>query len=101
MKDNLSRKEITRCIVNGFEVYMEYRVDWVAKYGKMGEKHTLWAIFGDKYRYTLNLYRYILGSGLFWSTCTGTGQTCTGTPCSILTNVSILAITCSFLIRID
>ena len=29
MKDNLSRKEITRCIVNGFEVYMEYRVDWV------------------------------------------------------------------------
>ena len=31
MKENLSRKEITRCIGNGFEVYMEYKVDWVAK----------------------------------------------------------------------
>ena len=31
MKENLSRKEITRCIGNGFEVYMEYRVDLVAK----------------------------------------------------------------------
>ena len=28
------------------------------KYGKMDEKHTFWAIFGDVYRYTL--------------TCTGT-----------------------------
>ena len=27
MKDDLSRKEITRCIVNGFEVYMKYRVE--------------------------------------------------------------------------
>ena len=101
MKDNLSRKEITRCIVNGFEVYMEYRVDWVEKYGKMGEKHTFWAIFGDMYRYTLNLYWYILGFGRFWPTCTGIGQTCTGTPCSILTSVRILAITCSFLIRFE
>ena len=56
---------------------------WDGKYGKMGEKHTLWAIFDDMYRYTLNLYRYILGSGRFWPTCTGTGQTCTGTPCFV------------------
>ena len=27
MKEDLSRKEITRCIVNGFEVYMKYRVE--------------------------------------------------------------------------
>ena len=94
MKNELSRKEITRCIGNGFEVYMEYKVDWVAKYGKMGEKHTFWAIFGDMYRYTLNLYRYMLGSGRFWPTCTGT-------PNSILTSFRILAITCSFLIRFE
>ena len=62
---------------------MEYRVDWVAKYGNMGEKYPLWAFFGDMYRYTLNLYRYMLGYGRFWPTCTGTGQTCTGTPCSV------------------
>ena len=98
MKEDLSRKEITRCIGNGFEVYMEHRVDWVEKYGKICEKHTFWVIFGDMYRYTLNLYRYILGSGRFLPTCTGTGQTCTGTPCSILTSLCILAITCSFLI---
>ena len=83
MKYNLSRKEITRCIVNGFEVYIKYGVDWVAKYGKMGEKYPFWAFFGDMYRYTLNLYRYMLGSGHFWPTCTGIGQTCTGTPCFV------------------
>ena len=47
MKEDLSRKEITRCIGIGFEVYMEYRVDWVAKYGKMDENHTFWAFFGE------------------------------------------------------
>ena len=26
---------------------MKYRVDWVAKYGKMGGKYPLWAFFGD------------------------------------------------------
>ena len=101
MKEDLSRKEITRCIGNGFEVYIEYRVDWVAKYGKFGEKYPFWAFFGDMYRYTLNLYRYMLGSGRFWPTCTGTGQTCTGTPCSISISFRILAITCSFLIRFE
>ena len=81
---------------------MEYRVDWVEKYGKMGEKYPFWAFFGDMYRYTLNLYRYMLGSGRFFptctgtsQTCTGTGQTCTGTPCSILTSLRILAIPCT------
>ena len=49
------------------------------KYGKMGEKHTFWAFFGDLYWYTLNLYRYSLGSGHFGPTCTGTDQSCTGT----------------------
>ena len=59
---------------------IEYRVDWVSKYGKMGEKHTFLVFFDDMYRYTLNLYWYMLGSGRFWPTCTGTGQTCTGHP---------------------
>ena len=68
---------------------------------KNGRKYTLWEIFSDMYWYTLNLYRYSLGSGRFWPTCTGTGQTCTGTPCTILTSIGILAITCSFLIRIE
>ena len=49
------------------------------KYGKMGEKHTLWEFFGDMYLYTLNMYQYSLGSGHFGPTCTGTGQRCTGT----------------------
>ena len=83
---------------------MEYRVDWVEKYGKMGKKYTLWAIFGYMYRYTLNLYRYILGSGHFGPTCTGTSQRCTGT-CnalfSILISFHILVITYSFLIRFE
>ena len=79
MKDNLNRKEITRCMGNDFEVYMEYRVDWVVKYGKMEQKHTFWAFSGDMYWYTLNMYRYSLGSGRFGPICTGTGQRCTGT----------------------
>ena len=64
------------------------------KYGKMGGKHTFWAFFGD-------MYRYMLGSGHFGPTCTGTGQGCTGT-CDALfpisTSFRIIAITCSFLI---
>ena len=47
-------------------------VDWVSKYGKMGEKHTFWPLSGDVYRYTLNMYRYTLCSGHFWPMCTGT-----------------------------
>ena len=51
---------------------LKCKVDWVSKYGKMDEKHTFWAIFGDVYRYTLNMYRYTLCSGHFWPMCTGT-----------------------------
>ena len=68
--------------------------------GKMEEKQTIWALFSDMYRYTLNM----LGSGHFWPTCTGTCWTCTGTPCSVFpvsTSFRILAITCSSLIRFD
>ena len=83
---------------------MEYRVDWVAKYGKMGEKYPLWAFSGDMYQYTLNMYRYMLGSGHFGPTCTGTSQGCTGT-CDTLFPIStgfcILAITFSFIIRFE
>ena len=68
--------------------------NWVAKYGKMEQKHTFWAFLGD-------MYRYMLGSCHFGPTCTGTGQGCTGT-CDALfpisTNFRILAINCSFLI---
>ena len=46
MKDNLSRKEITRCIINGFEVYMEYRVDLGSKIFKNGTKIHILGIFG-------------------------------------------------------
>ena len=82
----------------------KYRVDWVSKYGKMDEKHTFWAIFGDVYRYTLNMYRYTLHSGRFWPMCTGTHMGCTGTPYSgfpVLTSFRIVAKTCSFLIRFE
>ena len=64
MKEDLSRKEITRCIGNGFEVYMEYRVGLGWK--NMEKKHTFLAFSGDLYRYTLpepNLYRYRCGIG--------------------------------------
>ena len=77
---------------------MDYRVELG---GKMEEKQTIWALFGDMYWYTLNIYRYMLGSGHFGPTCTGTGQGCTGT-CEalfpILTSFHILTINCSFII---
>ena len=57
---------------------------------KNGGKPPFMVILEDLYRYRLELYRYSLGYGRFWPTCTGTGQTCTGTPCSILTSVRIL-----------
>ena len=60
---------------------------WESRYGKMREKHTFWAIFGDMYRYTLNMYRYSLVSGQIWLTCTGTDQRCTGT-CTVLFSCS-------------
>ena len=69
----------------------------VENYGKMEEKQTIWALLGDMYRYTLKMYRYMLGSGHFWPTCTGT-------PCFVFlisTSFGILAITCSFLIRFE
>ena len=52
---------------------MEYRVELGRKIWKKFRKYTLWAIFGDMYRYTLNMYRYMLGSGHFGPTCTSTG----------------------------
>ena len=86
---------------------MKYRVELggkIWKYGNMGEKHTFWAFFDDMYRYTLNMYRYMLGSGYFGPTCTGTCQGCTGT-CDVLfpisTSFCILVITCSFIIRFE
>ena len=65
-------------------------LNWVEKYGKMEEKQTIWALFGD-------MYRYMLGSGHFWPTCIGT-------PCSVFpvsTSFRILVITCSFLFRFE
>ena len=69
----------------------------VEKYGKMEEKQTIWALFGDMYWYTLNMYRNMLGSGHVWPTCTGT-------PCSVFpisTSFRILTITFSFHIRFE
>ena len=54
-------------------------LNWVEKYGKMEEKHTIWALFGD-------MYRYMLGSGHFGPTCTGTCQGCTGTCDALFSN---------------
>ena len=34
---------------------------------KKGRKDTFWEFPGDVYRYTLNMYRYTLCSGHFWS----------------------------------
>ena len=74
MKEELSRKEVTREIWNGFDVCLKYRVELGSKVWKNVRKtHILSTFgFGDMYRYTLNLYRYTLGSGRFWPTCTGT-----------------------------
>ena len=71
---------------------------------KNGRKYTLWAIFGDMYQYTLNMYLYMLGSGHFGPTCTGIGQGCNGTCDAlfpILTSFRILAITYSFIIKFE
>ena len=57
---------------------------WIATYGKMEEKHTLWANFGDLYRYT---FRPVLVQVMFCF--------------SISTSVRIWAITFSFLIRFE
>ena len=79
-------------------------LNWVEKYRKMEEKHTIWALVGDMYRYTLNMYRYMLGSGHFGPTSTDTCYGCTGT-CDALFPVStsfrILAINFSFRIRFE
>ena len=45
---------------------------WGRKCMKNGRKYTFWAFSGDMYQYTLNMYRYMLGSGHFGPTCTGT-----------------------------
>ena len=45
MKYNLSRKEITRCIVNGFDVCMKYRVELGEKIWKNGRKTHILGIF--------------------------------------------------------
>ena len=79
-------------------------MNWVEKDGKVEEKQTIWALFGVMYRYTLNMYRYMLGSGHFGSTCTGTCQGCTGTcdaQFPVSTSFRILTINCSFLIRFE
>ena len=38
---------------------------WMKVHEKKRRKYTFWAVFSDMYRYTLNLYRYTLGSGHF------------------------------------
>ena len=81
MKEDLSRKEITRCIGNGFEVYMEYRVGLGWKNMEKWEKTTnsghsrgpvpvlnrvvpvqfgFWSFLVYLYRYRSELYRYTL-----------------------------------------
>ena len=84
MKEDLSRKEITRCIGNGFEVYMEYRVDLGRNIWKKGRKtHIL-----GKFRRVVPVHvRAVPVQVVFCF--------------SVLTSVRILAITCSFLIRIE
>ena len=81
---------------------MDYKVEFGGKIWKNGRKTNNLGTFGDMYRYTLNMYSYMLGSGHFGPTCISTGQGCTGT-CDALfpisTSFRILVITCSFLIR--
>ena len=97
--DKLSRKYgmVLMCV-------WSIELNWVAKYGKMEQKHNFLAFSGDMYKYTMNMYWYMLGSCHFGPTCTGTGQGCTGT-CDALFPVSIsfciLAITCSLLIGFE
>ena len=83
---------------------MDYRVELGRKIWKNGRKTHILAFSGDMYRYTLNMYRYILGSGHF-------GQhvpvQVRAVPVhvlfcfAILTSFRILTITCSFLIRLS
>ena len=63
----------------GFWCKISIELIWVAKHGKMGGKPPFLVIPEDLYWYRLDLYLYSLGSGRFWPTCTGTGQSCTGT----------------------
>ena len=51
---------------------MEYRVELGGKVWKNRRKTHILGISGDMYWYTLNMYRYILYSGHFRPTCTGT-----------------------------
>ena len=46
MKEELNRKEITRCIGNGFEVYMKYKVDLGINLWKKREKRHILGISG-------------------------------------------------------
>ena len=47
MKEELSRKEVTRDIWNGFEVYIKYRVELGIKNMEKGEKIHILGIFGS------------------------------------------------------
>ena len=66
---------------------MEYRVDLGINIWKNRRKIHILDILRDLYRYTLNMYRYSLGSGHFAPTCTDTSQRCTGT-CTVLFSCS-------------
>ena len=72
MKEELSRKEVTREIWNGFDVCLKYRVELGSKVWKNVRKTHILGIFGSPvpvhfgfwsflanvYRYTLGVYRY-------------------------------------------
>ena len=45
MTDNLRRKKITRCIVNGFDVCMKYRVELGGKIWENGRETHILGIF--------------------------------------------------------
>ena len=84
MKDNLSRKEITRCIVNGFEVNMVYRVELGTKIWKKFRKaHILCKI-------RAHVPVQVRGVPVHVMLCF-----------PISTSFRILAITCSFLILFE
>ena len=79
-------------------MYIEYRVDLGSNIWKKGRKTHILGKFRDLYRYT---FEPVLVQLLQNRTLTGTCQSCTGTDCSILTSIRILAITWSFIIQFE
>ena len=98
MKDDLSKNRDFKMNWSGFDVFMEYWVDLGINIWKNGRKTHILGIFRGPVPVHLGPIR--VQPFRTEPVLVQVRNRC-GTLCSILTNVGILAITCSFLSRFE